>query len=83
MNTKLIYSLVDSAGGVVYEDGKPVVVALVGADSVEEFVRRLVCEAVDAVQATPLTDAYTSYDLQLIMNTIEKAASQVKRKFQL
>jgi hypothetical protein len=83
MNTKLIYSLVDSAGGVVYEDGKPVVVALVGADNIENFVALLVREVLDSVESTPLTDAYTSHDLQLIMSTIQKAASQVKRKFQL
>lgn len=50
---------------------------------VNELADLIIAECIDAVQNTPLTHAYTTFDLSIIKGTIEKCVDSIKKEFDI
>ena len=72
MNDKL-KEIALQAGGSHYPD--------VGGVTLEKFARLLIAECIDAVKNTPTTAAYTTFDLDVVKNTIAKSVKSIEERF--
>jgi len=55
----------------------------VGGDLLEKFAELLVERVIQAVEKTPTTHAYTTYDKATIDATIDKCVSQIRKEFEI
>lgn len=55
----------------------------VGGDLLEKFADLLLEKAIEVVENTPQTHAYTTFDKGLISATIDKSANELREKFQI
>lgn len=55
----------------------------VGGELLEKFGDMLIERVIEAVENTPTTHAYTTYDKGLIVSTIDKCVNQIRKEFDI
>ena len=75
MNKKILFDMALEAGGSHYPE--------VGGKTLEKFAEIVVAECIIAVENTDTSHAYTTFDKDMIINTVAKCVDSIKRKFEI
>lgn len=75
MNKEIFKEIALQAGGSHYPE--------VGGELLEKFSDMLIEKVIEAVENTPTTHAYTTYDKGLIDSTIDKCVKQIRKEFDI
>ena len=75
MNKEIFKEIALQAGGSHYPE--------VGGELLEKFSDMLIEKVIEAVENTPTTHAYTTYDKGLIDSTIDKCVQQIRKEFDI